>query len=249
MVSREVVVKRRPPRLADDDDSEDISLEAMARGPSAQQVAEAIRSGICPSDRFFDQFLPYDLRRVSGQHWTQLSVAMRVAEWLVGTGVRNVVDIGSGAGKFCVAAAVATRCSFIGIEQRPRLVEAARAIARLFDVDDRIRFVEAAIDHSVIPPADAYYLYNPFGENLFGPAERLGDDVELGPERFERDVAVIEQFFEAAPIGTYVIKYNGFGGRMPGSYDQVGVDREMPNPLRMWRKTRAAADFSFDWAR
>jgi SAM-dependent methyltransferase len=242
-------MKRRPPRFADDDDSEDIWLEAIARGPSAQQVAEAIRSGICPSDRFFDQFLPYDLRRVSGQHWTQLSVAMRVAEWLVGAGVRNVVDIGSGAGKFCVAAALACRCSFIGIEQRPRLVAAARAIARLFDVDDRIRFVEAAIDHSVIPPADAYYLYNPFGENLFGPAEGLGNDVELGPQRFDRDVAVIEQFFEAAPVGTYVIKYNGFGGRMPGSYDEVGADREMPNPLRMWRKTRAAAAFSFHWAR
>jgi len=235
------VVKQRHPRFVDDEDSEVTSLEAIARGPSAEQVAEAIRSGICPSDRFFDQFFPYDLQRVSGQHWTQLSVALRVAEWLTGASVKSVVDVGSGAGKFCVAAALASRCSFIGIEQRPRLVEAARALARIFDVDDRVRFVEAAISHSVVPAADAYYLYNPFGENLFGSAERLGDDVELGLERYERDIAFMEEFFERAPVGIYVIKYNGFGGRMPRSYDEVIVDRAMPNMLRMWRKSRAGA--------
>ena len=64
----------------------------------------SIRSGTCPSDRLFDRFLPYDLRRVSRQHWTPLVVALRVAEWLDLIGVRQVVDLGSGAGKFCVQA-------------------------------------------------------------------------------------------------------------------------------------------------
>lgn len=240
---------KRDRRFVGEDDGDVTPLEAIVRGPSAEQVANAIRSGVCPSDRFFDQFFPYELRRVSGQHWTQLSVALRVAAWLSGASVKTVVDIGSGAGKFCVAAALACRCAFTGIEQRPRLVEAARALARLFEVDDRVRFVHGAVDQSVIPAADAYYLYNPFGENLFGPDEHLGADVELSPERYDRDIAFMEEFFDRAPVGTYVIKYNGFGGRMPRSYDEIVADRAMPSMLRMWRKGRAAVASSLDLPR
>ncbi len=210
--------------------------DRLERGPSAAEIAMSIRSGTCPSDRLFDRFLPYDLRRVSRQHWTPLVVALRVAEWLDLIGVRQVVDLGSGAGKFCVAAAVASRCSFVGIEQRPGLVEAARALAQLFGVEERVQFVHGTLGRRAIPAADAYYLYNPFGENLFELDENLGDDVELSAERYRRDIAQTEAFFDAAPAGTIVVKYNGFGGQMPPSYEEVLVDREMPNVLRMWRK-------------
>jgi hypothetical protein len=60
--------------------------------------------------------------------------------------------------------------------------------------------------------------------------------VELSPERYEQDVAVMEDILIHAPIGTYVIKYNGFGGRMPASYERVSVALDMPNTLRMWRQ-------------
>lgn len=211
-------------------------IDGVDRGPSAAEVGMAIRSGTYPSDRIFDRFLPHDLRLVSGQHWTPLVVALRVAEWLDLVGIRDVVDLGSGAGKFCVAAAIASRCSFRGIEQRPRFVKAARALAHLFGVENRVQFLQGTLSRDTIPAADAYYLYNPFGENLFGSDEHLGEDVELSPERYQRDIALVEGFFEEAPVGTYVIKYNGFGGRMPPSYEEVHVDREMPNVLRMWRK-------------
>ncbi len=218
-------------------DADVTPIDATYRGPSAALIAKAIRSGICPSDRIFDRFLPYDLRLVSQEHWTPLVVALRVAEWLNLVGIRDVVDLGSGAGKFCVAAAIRSQCSFSGVEQRPRFVEAARALAHAFGVDDRVRFSTGALSRETIPTADAYYLFNPFEENLFGSDEHLGEDVELSPERYQRDIAFVKRFFEEeAPVGTYVIEYNGFGGRMPPSYETVLVDREMPNVLRMWRK-------------
>jgi SAM-dependent methyltransferase len=211
-------------------------MDDIDRGPSAAEVGRAIRSGKYPGDRVFDRFLPYDLRLVSGQHWTPLVVAQRVAKWLDLVGIRNVVDLGSGAGKFCVAAAIASRCSFTGIEQRPRFVQAARGLAHVFGVENRVEFLHGALSRDTIPTADAYYLYNPFEENLLGSDEQLGEEVELSPERYQREIAFIEGFFEEAPVGTYVIKYNGFGGRMPLSYEEVHVDREMPNVLRLWRK-------------
>lgn len=204
-----------------------------------QYVADALRSGTCPSEYWFDRSLPQDLQVVSREHWTPLIVALRVAKWLDDLGVRTVVDIGSGAGKFCVAAALACGCDFTGIEQRPRLVAAARQLARTFAVDDRVRFIEGTLGQCSIPEADAYYLFNPFGENLY-PDARLDDAVELGDARYERDIALVEAFLEDVQVGTYVIKYNGFGGVMPRSFRPVRVDYELPNFLRLWRKVEDA---------
>ena len=81
---------------------------------AAQRVAEALRTGICPADRAFDRFLPDDLRVVSAQCWTPLMVAKHAAQWLDDLNVQTVVDIGSGVGKFCVAAALVRNCTSPG---------------------------------------------------------------------------------------------------------------------------------------
>jgi hypothetical protein len=207
----------------------------------AQRVAEALRAGRCLPDRAFDRFLPDELRVVSDQYWTPLVAAKRTAEWFDDLNIRTVVDIGSGAGKFCVAAALASRCHFTGLERRSRLVASARTLARVFEVDDRVSFIEGAFGDIATPVADAYYLYNPFGEYLFGSRAHFGKDGELGDKRRVRDVAAVENLLQRAPIGTCVITYNGFGGRIPATYQELRVDDEMPNELRLWRKKRSAA--------
>ncbi len=175
---------------------------------------------------------------MSGQYWTPLVVAKRAAEWLADLKVRTVVDIGSGAGKFCVAAALAGRCHFTGLERRSRLVAAARTLAQLFDVDDRVSFVEGAFGNIATPVADAYYLYNPFGEYLFGSKDHFDSDAERSDERYKRDVAAVQDLLQRAHVGTCVLTYNGFGGRVPSSYQEICVDNELPNELRLWRKER-----------
>jgi hypothetical protein len=186
----------------------------------------------------FDRLLPADLRAVSSQHWTPLEVAMRAAEWINQLDVRSVVDIGSGAGKFCVAAALTTRATFTGLEQRERLVRAATRLAQTFRVEDQVRFIHGTLGVTALPPADAYYLYNPFGENLLGTSEHLDDEVELGYARYRRDIAAVKAMLLNAPYGTYLITYNGFGGSVPVCYQSVRVDRELPNVLRVWCKSR-----------
>ncbi len=211
--------------------------DEFALEQAARQVAEALGVGLCPRDRAFDRFLPDELQAVSCQHWTPLIVAKRAAAWFYDFNIRTVADIGSGAGKFCVAAALFGRCHFTGLEQRPQLVTAARALARLFKVDDRVLFIQGALGEVSHPIAEAYYLFNPFGENLFSQIEQLGDGVELSKERYVRDIAVTEDLLRRAPVGTYVLTYNGFGGRVPSSYDEIRVARDLPDVLRMWRKT------------
>lgn len=204
--------------------------------PAAHEVAALIRAGGWPHDELFDRFLPPRLRQASGVFWTPLVVAARAAAWFAEQGIGTVVDIGSGAGKFCVAAALGGDCRFIGLEHRQRLVTAADRLARLFQVDHRVQFIAGPLDPARAPAADAYYLYNPFAENRFGPESQLDADVELGEECFQRDVTATEALLRGAPRGTYVVTYNGFGGRVPDSYEKVRVDRTLPNMLRMFRK-------------
>jgi SAM-dependent methyltransferase len=207
-------------------------------GAAPEQLAAAIRAGRWPSDPQFDAFLPAELRPVSRKHWTQLCVAARVAEWLVELELRSVVDIGSGSGKFCVATALASSARFIGIEQRPQLVAAARALAERFGVHDRVQFVRGTFPDTAAPPADAYYVYNPFGENRLDWREWLDDDVELSDERYRRDVASVGELLRRAPLGTCLIAYNGFGGRMPAGYRRIRSDDGLPSLLSVWRRTR-----------
>jgi SAM-dependent methyltransferase len=205
---------------------------------SPQAVSELLRAGRCPAETLFDTFLPVESRVVSWQFWTPLVVVLRVAKWLEVFGVRSVVDIGSGAGKFCVAAALASNCRFTGMEQRPRLVSTARELAKTFEVDDRVTFIEAVFGEANVPEADLYYMFNPFGENIFEEESRLDDDVELSDERYERDTSAATNLLLHAKVGTYFITYNGFGGEVPDGYVVLAADRELPNVLRLWKKVR-----------
>jgi len=197
---------------------------------------DMLASGSCPPDTMFDRFLEEPLRRLSPQHWTPLAVVARAADWLDGFNVRTVVDIGSGAGKFCVAAALASRCHFTGFEHRASLVASARALARTFGVGDRTYFIHGALGQVPLPTADAYYLYNPFEENVMDPTERIDDAVVLDRQRMLRDLGLLQALLSRAAAGTYVLVYNGFGGSLPASYQRVRVDRGLPHELSLWRK-------------
>ena len=237
------------PNSASFRDSTLLPADVQTLRPAAQQVADALRSGRCPADRFFDRFLPDDLRVVSGQYWTPLVVAKRAAEWFDDLGVRTVVDIGSGAGKFCVAAALVGRSRYTGLEQRRSLVASARSLAMAFDVRDRVSFVHGALGVMATPSADAYYLYNPFGQYFFGPSHDDGAGAEFNETRRVHDVAAVEQLLRRAPTGTYVVTYNGFGGRVPAGYRQIRVDKKLPSDLRLWRKERGTSRFPFSSVR
>lgn len=231
----------RPPLLPDcPTPGEERTPPTDADAPS--RIASDLRVGRLVEDPSFDRLLLPELRRVSDLFWTPVAAALRAAEWLDAEGVDSVVDIGAGAGKFCVVAALASRAHFTGLEQRPRLVAAARSLARQLNVDDRVEFIEGTFGADPLPRAAAYYLFNSFGENLFDVDERLDSDVELGDPRYLRDVRATERMLEDAPVGTFLLTYNGFGGRVPADFSALRVDWRLPCVLKLWRKELEVAN-------
>lgn len=202
------------------------------------ELVDRIARGRPVEEREFDRYLPDELRVISALHWTPLKIAAYGARWLASRGVRSVIDVGSGAGKFCVIAALATDCSFTGIEQRARLVDVARGLARFFRVSDRATFTQEVFTGGALPRADAYYLFNPFGENILEGYESIDHDVELSDHRYLCDVDAMERSMREAPVGTHFLMYNGFGGAIPESYEEVKPQADAPDRLCLWQKVR-----------
>lgn len=206
------------------------------KAPLPTRIALSLREGNLPPDRDFDRFLPRRLRQAAPRYWTPLPVVAHAAGWLDELRVRTVVDIGSGTGKFCIAGALLSACHYIGIEQRQELVETARIIARLYGVENRTSFLHESFGEIAPPIADVYYFFNPFGENLFNRRGWLDDSVELGDERFARDLHAARRWLAVAAPGTYVLTYNGMGGKLPASYRLLRVERELPCVLQLWQQ-------------
>jgi len=203
---------------------------------AAQRLAAVMRTGSCPNDQSFDRFLPEPLRLVSPEYWTPLAVVRRAADWLEDVGIRTVVDIGSGAGKFCAAGALFGGRRFIGLEQYSLLVRSAVALVDLFDLSDRVSFVAGDLRAVTAPVGDAYYFFNPFGEYWLGADYPTAADADVMGTRWADDIAAAEDLLRSVPAGTWILTYNGFGGRMPAGYELVRVDWKLAGVLRLRRK-------------
>lgn len=213
--------------------------------PRARPVVDALRAGRELADAAFDALLPEPVRRVSARFWTPLAVVRRGVEWLDEAGVGDVLDIGAGAGKLCVAGALCDRGArrWIGLEHRAELVAAGRELAAACGVGARVTFLHHALGERALPPASAYYLFNPFGEAIAPDEERFDDTVELTEGRYRRDVLAAEALLGAAPVGTSALIYHGFGGRMGPRWEPTAIDYDLPNVLRLWVQ-RATPDWN-----
>ena len=187
-----------------------------ARG---RRIGAMLRAKLEPTNNEFDELYPFPIRTISTTFWTPVDIALRAAKRLVNRSGCRVLDIGSGAGKFCNIGALATEGAFFGIEQREQLVECARDTASL--LGSAATFTHGVFGNLNPLDYDAFYLFNPFGENTFSSMEQIDTTVELTRERFASDVRLAQEFLGAAKPGARVVTYNGMGGKLPHCYTLV----------------------------
>jgi hypothetical protein len=119
------------------------------------------------------------------------------------------------------------------------LVATAVALAAVFGVQDRVSFIEETFGDAPLPAAECYYFYNPFLEAMLEREDWLDERVEHGECRYDRELVAVEHWLSQAPIGTYVLTYNGLGVSLPPDYSQIRSDQSFPCNLRLYRKTPA----------
>lgn len=193
-------------------------------------------------DAAFDELLPLSLQAKSSLHFTPVDVARHAARLLAPVPGMAVLDVGAGAGKFCLAAALAMPgVQFVGVEWRPHLVRIATRIAAA-SRQSNVRFVAGdafALDWSGY---DAFYFYNPFAEQLFDPGLALDRTIALDAANFVRYATAVRQRLAQARLGTRVVTYHGFGAPLPPGYKRMRSDLIGTDRVELWIKTRMARE-------
>jgi len=187
------------------------------------------------ADALFDSCYPDWVRRHSKRHWTPVEVARRAAELLAADDDTHVLDVGSGAGKFCIIGALTTRGVFSGVEQRADLVEVARAAAHHFGAR-RAQFIHGNIITLDWRAFNAFYLFNPFaeyGEGLFGAMDQT---IGCSPTLRDEYVRFTKARLEAAPEGTRVVTYHGYGGPPPAGFRCIRCEPKGSDFIEVWVK-------------
>jgi SAM-dependent methyltransferase len=203
--------------------------------PPVPAVAVRLRAGRGASDEAFDQVYSPQQQWVSPNHWTPVAVAARAAELLTAGGRQLVLDIGSGVGKFCIVGALTTKAVFAGIEQRPGLVAAARTAAARYGAHQAV-FFEGDFTGVDFGCFDAFYLYNPFQEQLRSHIPPIDRTIELSARRFRRHLACLRRKLGEARTGARVLTFCGHGGPLPPGFRVIRSEPAGSDSLLLWQR-------------
>lgn len=183
-------------------------------------------------DEVFDLIYPTELQAVSAVHFTPVEVAKKAAQFLAPNGGERILDVGSGVGKFCMIGSVVTKGIFTGVEQRGHLHEYAKSIAAHHDLRN-VHFVHANIMKIKFANFDAFYIFNPFFENL-NESGKMDDSVVLKKGLYKKYSFYVHQQLDTKPIGTKLVTYYSFLTEIPDTYSVQSMDYD--GRLKMWEK-------------
>lgn len=196
-------------------------------------------------DLAFDSRLPGELRLQSPMHFTPVDVGRHVAGLVAPDGGEIVLDVGAGAGKFCLVAAYARRAaSFVGVELRAHLVTLASRLAEDWRLPN-VAFVQGdafTLDWSEF---DGFYFFNPFAEQVLQGGFMLDETIDVDRANHDRYLeATLDRLTRARP-DTRVVTYHGLGADLPNGYELVSADLVGSDRVELWIKTGARTTRQF----
>ena len=180
----------------------------------------------------FNNLLPGNLKQVSQLYFTPIEIAQTAAEWLTENNEQNILDIGSGIGKFCIAGARYSDKHFYGIEHRGSLVELANELAAHYETKN-VTFLNANILDIDFSEYDSFYFFNSFYENL-ETDQRLNNEVELEEKLYQIYLDHTEKQLDRLKKGTRLVTYFGNNFEVPGSYERIRD--AFDGSLKLWIK-------------
>lgn len=220
------------------------SVEEVIGPFSGREVLQRLRANEHVTDAEFDLFFPVSVRGLSQIHWTPVNAAVRAAQLAVRKPGDQVLDVGSGVGKFCLVGALATEGKFTGVEQRGYLVDHARDIVSRYRIA-RVQFIHKNMLDLDWAAFDAIYLFNPYSENL-DETIRIDTHVELTSDLYIKYIRGTQMKLAALKVGTRVVTFNSFGGDFPPSYRLVHKEEISFLPLEVWEKGEAWSNGALD---
>lgn len=185
------------------------------------------------SNEQFNQLYPLDIQAHAQRHWTPLYVARKAANFLSTEKNARILDIGSGAGKFCLAAAYyKPDALFYGVEQRENLISHSESTNDILHLKN-VSFVHGNFTKLDFKKYDHFYFYNSFYENLAG-TDKIDDSIDYSGELYNYYNRYLYRELEQKPVGTRIATFHSLEAEIPQGYHVIGT--EMNNLLKFWIK-------------
>jgi len=185
------------------------------------------------TDSRFDKLYPLHIRQLGTRHWTNLMVAEMAANFLSVENGAKILDIGSGVGKFCLAASYFKPASvYFGIEQRKALIEHAETAQQILQLHNAT-FIHGNFTDINFKQFDHFYFYNSFYENIAGESH-IDETLPYSNEIFDEYNWLLQQQLAKRPSGTRLATYHSTENEIPESYHEVGS--ELEGIVKFWIK-------------
>ncbi len=191
-----------------------------------------INSNINIEDSEFDSIFTEEVLVESELNYTPFMVSKIAATYLADKIGVKILDVGSGAGKFCMIGSSCTNASYTGVEQRESLYNEANRIALLYHLPN-IEFIHSNITNIDFKEYDAFYFYNSFFENIC-MIDNIDYEVHLSHELYDKYSFYVKAQLDGMPIGTKLVTYFSYLREVPDSYQLKYSDFE--GKLKMWEK-------------
>jgi SAM-dependent methyltransferase len=200
-----------------------------------REIISNFKNNLDVPDSVFDSTIyPQEMQELSKTHWTPIRVAKEAVRMLVAKDNTRILDVGSGCGKFCLVASLLSPVQFIGIEIRQNLHEIAIRKKEKLQVDN-VDFLLGDMTELNWTKFDAFYLYNPFYENVAN-YNLIDNAIPLNREHFSRYTAMVTAQLRNCKMNTRVVTYHGFGGDMPNDYYCEETKKIGSGELNLWIK-------------
>jgi len=156
-----------------------------------------------------------------------------VVEFLTPQKDVKVLDIGSGVGKFCLAAGYyKPHATFFGVEQRKDLVSHAE-FARKFLGLRNVHFLHQNLTELDFRQYDHFYFYNSFYENLTN-TEKIDNNIECTPELYDYYNQKLYDKLDKMRAGTRLATFHSLEDNIPPNYQLL--EARSSNLLKFWIK-------------
>ena len=185
------------------------------------------------SDINFNSLYPEPIQEAADKHWTRIEVAKKAAAFLSTSDESKVLDIGSGAGKFCLVAAHEYPLThFYGVEQRQNLVDISNDLATEFELNN-VLFICDNICNIDFEKFDHFYFYNSFYENVPG-TQKIDYAIKYSEDLYNFYNRYLYKQLDKKQSGTRLVTYHSFGSEIPAGYEVVHSDYS--DFLKFWIK-------------
>jgi SAM-dependent methyltransferase len=185
------------------------------------------------ADARLHQLYPESIRSLARMHWSPLYITQKVISYLAPNDEVKVLDIGSGAGTFCLAGAFyKPSAAFFGVEQRKNLVEHAEAARKKLGFQN-VQFIHRNFTQLNLYEFDHFYFYNSFFENLNG-AEKIDNEIVYSNELYNYYNIYLYNQLDRMPLGTRVATYCSWCDEIPPCYQLA--ETHFDNLLKFWIK-------------